>query len=341
MKKTILYSGLILSALLCGCAKDPSTGLNDSAKLAFDAWMQVNHPEGVKTELGAYVLSETPGAGALVGNADTSPYLWVEYSSRYLNGTVYETTDEALAKQVGTYAEKNYYGPVVWARANNGITAGLDEAVNTMRVGGSKSLIIPGWLQTFDRYDTAEEYLKKVSGTSAQYELKIVDIIPDINKWETDSIGRYISHHFPGKSVLDSLQYGFYYFRTREPSSDKEFPDDTTIYINYVGRLLNGTVFDTNVKDSAKYYGLYSASSTYSPSQVDWFSTSNQESFKDITMGGSSLIEGFSYALSQMHPHEAGTAIFYSSGGYSAKGSGSAIPGYSPLRFDIEIVDKP
>ena len=73
---------------------------------------------------------------------------------------------------------------------------------------------------------------------------------------------------------------------------------------------------------------------------MDWYN-GEEESFKDITMGGSSLIEGFSYALDQMHPHESGTAIFYSTGGYAAKGSGDIIPPYSPLRFDIEIVDKP
>ena len=42
-----------------------------------------------------------------------------------------------------------------------------------------------------------------------------------------------------------------------------------------------------------------------------------------------------------MHPHEKGTAVFYSGVGYGSSGSGSTIPAYAPLRFDIEIVDKP
>ena len=42
-----------------------------------------------------------------------------------------------------------------------------------------------------------------------------------------------------------------------------------------------------------------------------------------------------------MHPHEKGTAVFYSGLGYTYRGSGGSIPAYSPLHFDLEIVDKP
>ena len=177
------------------------------------------------------------------------------------------------------------------------------------------------------------------SGTNGILELELVEVIPDIVKWETDSLGRYIPAAFPGKTVADSLKYGFYYFRTGAPSSEDEFPTDTTIYINYVGRLLNGLVFDTNVKDTAKFYGLYSASRTYEPSTVTWFAADG--TYSDIKLGESTVIDGFSYALSKMHPHEKGAAVFYSGLGYSSKGSGSSIPAYAPLRFDIEIVDKP
>ena len=103
--------------------------------------------------------------------------------------------------------------------------------------------------------------------------------------------------------------------------------------------MLDGHVFDTNVKDSAKFYGIYSASRTYAPSSVTWFGSDGK--YSDIKLGGSSVIDGFAYALSKMHPHEKGTAVFYSGIGYGSSGSGSTIPAYAPLRFDIEIVDKP
>ena len=60
-----------------------------------------------------------------------------------------------------------------------------------------------------------------------------------------------------------------------------------------------------------------------------------------ITSSKSSVIDGFSYMLWRMGPFEAGTGIFLSRLGYAASGSGSSIPAYSPLRFDIEVVEKP
>lgn len=337
MKKTSLYFSLA-ALVVCGCAKTPVAGLNDSAKLFFDSWLKVNHPGAPRTELGVYVLSETPGTGDVAGSADAAPYVWVDYVIRNLDGTVSATTLEDLSKQLGDYAPGDYYGPVIWNRSSNGLAVGIDESLTAMRVGGSRTIAIPGWLQTKTRRTSEQDYLNNDSGDPKIYELALRGAIKDIKKWETDSIGRYISSLFPGKGVSDSLKYGFYYFRTWEPSSTAEFPSDTTIYINYIGRLLNGTVFDTNVKDTAKFYGLYSESASYGPTSVSI--TKGDNNNVTVQMGSSSVIDGFAEAIKRMHPFEAGTAVFYSTLGYGTSGSGTTIPGYSPLRFDIEVVTR-
>ena len=338
MKRNLLYTA-ILALVLCACAKEPEIGLNDSNKLFFDSWIQVNHPDAVPSSMGSYVLAETPGSGAAAGSADTNPYVRVDYVIRDLDGNVQSTSRRDVAQRIGTYSESNYYGPAVWPRGEGHLSAGLDDALAPMQTGGTRTIAVPGWLNTTSRYATQDEYLAKVSGTNIIFDLELVEVIPDVKKWETDSVGRYVTRNFPGKSVSDSLKYGFYYFRTGAPSSEKEFPIDTTIYINYVARLLDGHVFDTNVKDTAKFYGIYSASRTYGPSSVTWFSS--EGTYSDIKLGGSQVIDGFAYALSKMHAHEKGTAVFYSGIGYGSSGSGSTIPAYAPLHFDIEIVDKP
>lgn len=354
MKRTILY--LSLAALvLAGCAKTPKAGTNDENILFFESWVQVHHPQAVRTSLGAYILNDKPGTGAAAGTPEKNPFVRVSYTIRKLDGTVQGTTDVDLSKQVGYYStneSKNpYYGPIIWARGTSGQAAGIEESVAQMSEGGRRVVAIPGWLLGYDAssgapilYKTAEEYENKVAGATPMiYEMKLEEVIPDIQKWQIDSVGRNVAALFPGKTVKDSVKLGFYYFQTGAPSSTEKFKSDTTIYINYIGRRLDGQVFDTNIADTAKFYGIYSASRTYGPSAINWYNT--DETYKDITMvtsgSSSSVISGFAFGLNQMHPHEKGTAIFTSDWGYGAKGSGYAIPTYSPLRFDLEIVDKP
>lgn len=346
MKRLFLYFVLAVFAF-CACAKDPVAGLNDSNKRYFDAWAQVFHPGASRTALGSVVIDEMPGTGTAAGTADEYPGVQVRYTVRKLDGTVVSSTDEALNRQLGLYEETGYYGPVVWSRANSALLPGVEEAVSAMRCGGSRTLAIPGWLLgSYNRYDTAQEYLDKVSAADPQiYEIRLEDTIRDLRQWSADSLGRYVSRHFPGKSVLDSLKYGIYYFRTGEPSSTEAFHNDTTIYVNYIGRRLDGTVFDTNIKDTAKFYGIYSAAQTYGPAKIKWYGSEGTYSDMTMTVSGatssSSVISGFSFALDQMFPHEKGTAVFTYDWGYGASGSGAAIPGYAPLRFDFEIVDEP
>ena len=55
----------------------------------------------------------------------------------------------------------------------------------------------------------------------------------------------------------------------------------------------------------------------------------------------SSVIGGFALTLWQMRAFEKGIGVFYSPLGYSFNGSGSTIPPYAPLVFEIEIVEEP
>lgn len=338
MKKS-LFLIVVASLLATACAKHSSTSANAEAKEYFDAWIQVNYPDLKPTPLGAYVLEDVEGDGKLLGDSENSKYIRVEVTASALDGTISNTTRESVAKQLGTYSETDFYGPTIWTRTGDILYAGVDEAVSTMRVGGRKKTIIPGWLFTSNRYDTPQEYVDNVTGANAIYDIEVVEAFDDLVKWEIDSIGRYLAANYSDVTVADSVKFGYYYIQEKAPTDTASFPNDTTFYINYIGRLLNGKVFDTNIADTAKMYGLYNSSSTYSPQLINYSS----DKYEEITMGtdGGSLIDGFSYALWKMKSYEKGRCIFYSTLGYSATGSGNKIPAYSPLIFDIEIVGKP
>ena len=332
MKKAILI--ILSSVMLFGsCARKATPGLNDSARESFIAWLNRHHPDAKSSGHGVYIIEDTPG-GAVLGSEREYPYVSVDYIYYDLLGDILGYTEEAVAKQLGEYSENAVYTPQIFYRGENGMNVGMRDAISGMSIGGERLVVIPGWLTGSEEYDTEAEYLANVSGKDGIYRFKLREQIKDMEKWELDSLNSYVARNYK-LAPKDTLRKGFFYVRTGKPESEKEFPKDTTFKIDYIGRLLNGRVFDTTIKDTAIVYGIYKSSATYGPVSVTF-----AEDYKEIKLGGSTVIDGFSYTLSQMHSGESGSGIFYSSLGYGASGSGNSIPAFSPLRFDISIVGK-
>ncbi|MBP5218760.1 MAG: FKBP-type peptidyl-prolyl cis-trans isomerase [Bacteroidales bacterium] len=330
-----VYAILAAMAVTASCAKEGTSETNADNKAFFDAWMSVNHPSATSTGLGVYIIDDQPGTGQAL--TDDNLYILCEYTSRDLDGNINGTTDEMVARQVGAFSSSTYYGPVWIFNLKSYTQAGVIDMIRGMRVGGTRTAVIPGWLNVTKDYDTAEDYLKKCTGDNIIYTIHITDIADDINVWQVDALEKYVAKNMDG---VDSTMFGYYYKQVKEPSDTASFPDDTTFYINYTGRLLNGKVFDTNVEDTAKVHGLYSPGTEYAPRYI-----TKKENFKETTMAasssssGSTLVDGFSYCLSGLKAHEKGICAFYSSLGYGYSGNGNAIPSFAPIVFEIEVVD--
>lgn len=357
MMKKNFSKALYMAALLClvGCAKVHTPGPNEANKREFKAWMEINYPDIDPSGLGIYVLDKTPGTGAEV--TDNGLAL-LDYRIMDLEGNITSYTDARTAEQLGKYTKTAYYGPRFQTTYKTTLAAGFGEALSGMKVGGTMDVIVPSWLMTAREFENEQGYLDfydeddSPSYTDTRYQFKVVDFTENIDQWQIDSIGRLFRNQdvkiftqpadvvFDGMTSRDTVTTnGFYYKQLTAPAEGaKEFPKDTTIYINYTGKLLNGLVFDTNVERVARENYLYSKSKSYTPVQINW-----GEAYKDITMGSSesSVIEGFALTLWQMKAMEKGVGVFYSNLGYGASGSGNSIPGYAPLIFEIEIVAKP
>ncbi len=346
---TILLSA-VAAALLCGCAKEHTESEADAAKREFDAWLAKNYPNATRTGRGVYIVSDTPGTGAAF-NTDYDVFAVVDYVWKDLQGNVTATSEADLAKQIGTYKPANFYGSSTWAIFPTETYAGIYDGIKDMRVGGARVFITPSWLNTNADYSSEEKYLKKYDPDdctpSSIITVTLLEKIEDIEKYQIDSIDRYNIRTFGHK--LDSARIGYYYLQTQKPTDDLSLKD-STVYINYTGRLLNGQVFDTTIEDTAKLYNVYEPSRDYEPikvsmgESVDKLKLGDSESNSGVAtsnMTSEGVIRGFAYTVFNMKHYEKGTCIFISSYGYAAKGSGSTIPAYAPLRFDIELVDKP
>lgn len=336
--KTGIAAGVVSVALaISGCAKSEKTYPNDAEQRYLEAWIKVRHPEAVQTELGTYMLEDIPGTGTTY---DGQNFAIVDCTVRDLDGAITSTTSAKVAQQLGTYDKSYYYGAKVWDAMNNSLPVGVEDMLDGMKVGGTRTSVLPAWLMTYDRYKKPSEYLKhSTDNSTAVYTVTLRGITDDIYKSQIDSIETYASRYLDG---ADSTSYGFYYKELKAPADTNAFPSDTTVYINYIGRLLNGQVFDTTIKDTAKVHNIYSSSKTYSPVKIEWGEKSSDlKMYSDGSSDGSSVISGFSMTLWKMRHYGKSAGLFVSAYGYGSSGNGNSIPGYVPLMFEIEIVDKP
>lgn len=323
----------LAATVLGGCAKPVTIGKNEAAKRYFDAWVLTHYPDVRKTFPGIYIVEDKPGTGVEIHDSETYPFVRAVYTSTDLDGNVISTTEKTVAQQVGTYSQSQYYGPYFFYRKDNNLQAGIDAVMSTMKVGGVRKAVVPGWLETYERYDTEEKYLEKASGNDCIYTVEIVEAVKDARMWEIREVEDYLLKTY--RRIPDSTGLGFYYLKLDETDEPQSFSPDETVYLNYTGRLLNGQVFDTTIKDTAKVHGIYSASRSYEPVSVTW-----AEEYTGITMGSddNSVVDGFSKTIFGMKGGEKGVGVFISDRGYGYQGSGNTIPAYSPLVFEIEII---
>lgn len=334
---------MLCGAALASCARPAQT--TGTADLdAWNAWVQVHkedHPDYLwnKTPLGSYILEDDRTGTVTVGPEVIYPYVNVEYTIRNHKGQVQSTTDKTLSQRLGTYVESEYYGARCWRRGEGYLAAGLEEIITGLKVGQKVKAVVPQWLNTVSRYSTPEEYRQKYTdGATFIYDLKVTQIIGDLDEYQTGIITSYLNRRYGAElQARDSIAYGCYYHRLKEPTDTAAPENGKSVTINYVGRLLNGQVFDTTLKDTAKVHNIYSAESEYGPVKVNW-----TDSWDTITMGNdeSSLIEGFKRGIYRMRVGEKGVVGFISAIGYGAQDLGSTVPAYSPMLFEIEVLSK-
>lgn len=339
MKRSVIFVTAAL-CLLWGCAKKDSSSTGAQAQEYLDLWLSQYHPGVKATPTGVYILEEEAGSGP-AWNSETSASLLLT-TIRSLGGVISSTGHEKYAKQLGTYKEGNYYGPLITFTKNG--YAGVEAILTGMREGGTRTAVVPSWLLTTDRYSTQKEYLDACSNsTHLIYTITLAGQADDVAKWEQNSLQDYIRAHLGNTVQVANFndatkEADIFYFGSNAASiqqGKEPIASGKGYKLNYTGRLLNGQVFDTTIEEVAKDNGIYDSSRTYAPVTI-----TTAASYENYSMGGNSnLVDGFKGALSLMkYVGEQGTALFTSALGYSSNGTGKAIPPYAPLRFDLEIV---
>ncbi|MBR4802542.1 MAG: FKBP-type peptidyl-prolyl cis-trans isomerase [Bacteroidales bacterium] len=343
LKITLLAATL---AMIAGCAKEKDISEREVQEKILDAYIQANCPTAQKLSSGLTILSLDQGTGPIAPGSNDGIY--IHYSTFTLDGTCQSTTDSVKARMLGTYDPAVYYGPSLFI-INTTTTTGLRELLGKLHQGGTARAIIPPWLTSATNVSSGYQTNGQQSAVNMIYDIKAGIVIDDVEKFQKDSLESYSKLYFSPK--IDSTAMGWYFRNFTHPSgipAADTIESGESVGIWYVGRLLDGYVFDTNIRDTAKKYRIYDSSNDYEPLSVTMRETYNDmttygssASSTDITIGSEgseSLILGFVRAIKNMTYADSGVTFFMSGLGYGANGnmsSGKGVPEYAMLRFDI------
>ncbi len=308
--------------VMLSCAREKEESANDIQKRILSAYIAEYYPSATVMPSGLTYLNRTEGAGDAVERYNGA---YVEYTTKTLDGNYTSTNDVELVKFLGTYSKTTYYGPKLYEIGYGNVYLGVEEMMLGMKKGGEATAIIPPWL-TKTQYSSSSQ----ASSVNTIYTFKLKHVVKDIVKFQIDSMASYAKIHYPG---LDTTSYGFY-FKNLVKSDKDTVANNSSANVRYVGRLLDGFIFDTNIADTAKKYGIYQSSNDYKALNIKF------EEELSTMVESSGMIRGFCKALKEMKHYEAKAfTMFYSDLGYTNAGKGQIGP-FQPLIFWIYIEPK-
>ena len=332
---------LAVPALIAGCAQVKTTSTGEQAREYLELLMSTEYPGVQPDQWGIYVLNDTPGTGTEW--SQEAVYSKLRSTIRSIDGTIVSSTEASVTQQLdeNSYKPYNYYGARYQNTSEGTGYAGLEYLLKGMRVGGSRTAVIPSWLITTSRFNSQKEYLDACSSsTHFIYDITLEGQCQDILGEEISELGAYVAAHYgeaqKSCTYKAGQQDGVFYFvsDTSAFKPEDKRADDATLYLTYTGRRLDGQAFDTNDEAIALKEGLFVTEKAYEKSTIKF-----SASYSSISMdGSSSLVEGFKAGLYKMHwAGQKATVLFVSDLGYSSTGSGSRIPPYAPLIFELEL----
>ncbi|GAB3924038.1 FKBP-type peptidyl-prolyl cis-trans isomerase [Mucilaginibacter myungsuensis] len=137
---------------------------------------------------------------------------------------------------------------------------------------------------------------------------------------ELANLDKYVADH---KLNVKTTASGLRYEITQTTTKPKITRGDTLL-VNYAGRTTNDKLFDSSVESIAKEGGLVQPGRNYEPIK--------------FPVGEGNVIKGWDEGLQLLSEGAKAIFVIPSNLGYGEQGGGAAIPPYSTLVFDVEVV---
>lgn len=323
---SVILSSMVAYAVL-SCAVEKEESLESIQKRQFEAYINVNGYQNSETIGDSIYIIKRSGTG--VGEFPTdSTYAFVRYTAKTLTGDYLAYSYDSVARQLGTYKPSNFYGPYIWPVRTGYISDPLSDVVKNMRPGEKTVSIIPPWITT-----GSSSVAYSSSTDPVIYDIELQKVVKDIKEYQYSVLQQFSNKYFGG---MDSLSLGFYFKKTLSSECEDTLADGSAIDVWYVGRMLDGSVFDTNIQDTAKKYDLYDPAQSYTSMSVLYYTDASKiEEEEELVLGFcKGLVSG------GMTYGDRCFVFFDSELGYGSSGNlndGDGIPPFYPISFEIWI----
>lgn len=134
-----------------------------------DAFLEEKGIEAETTEEGLRYVITQEGEGA---NAEVGQKVAVAYVGRLLDGTLFDTSVESIAKEEGTFTEGRPYTPYEFTLGRGGVIKGWDIGLSHLNKGAKATLYIPSGLAYGPRQRS--EVIK--ANSILMFDVELVDI---------------------------------------------------------------------------------------------------------------------------------------------------------------------
>jgi FKBP-type peptidyl-prolyl cis-trans isomerase FkpA len=262
------------------------------------------------TASGIYFLETKKGAGKA---PEKDAYITAHY-------TVY-----LLGSQEKLFSTVDRGEPIDFKYGSQFENEGFQEIIGMMREGGKANAIVPSSMAFGEKgagsvvppfstlyYDI--ELIKVMSNQEwenkkAEKEAKKQAENAQKEKEETSIIQKYMKDN--NITPTTTLPSGLIYVEKQAGTGPKPI-DGKKVKVHYTGKLFNGTEFDSSVKRGQPY---------------------------EFVLGRKNVIEGWDLGIALMNEGGKATLIVPSKLAYKDRGAGDIIPPFSPLVFDVELVE--
>lgn len=298
-----LFAPVLVVMVLFSC-DDGSDNLDKEKELRLlKQYLEANNITVEPESSGLYYIPSAEGGGTSPGIND---WVVIRYTARLINDRIFDTTDESTAVSNNIYSSSVLYGDKRMEIQQMGLM-GVREGLSLMKEGGQATLIIPSFI------GYGSEGMGSVPGyTTLVYDIELVKVISDAEAYEQQMIDEYIAGYADSAHLtVEKRESGMYYIEVLEGTGEGFNDESEKASVYYTGALTDGRVFDSNIGGNPFIFDL----------------------------GGNETIPGFEEGVKLLKLEGRSRIVLPSSIAYGEEGSGDKIPGYTPLVFDLRLVD--